>query len=230
MEFRNPLIVAIDRSSPDEIEALAKALGEVAGCLKIGLQAFVANGPSVVRSVIDSGSRVFLDLKIHDIPNTARHAVSEASRLGAAIVTVHATGGPDMLAAAAEAAGDDILVAAVTVLTSLDEAMLEKIGIRGGAESAVLRLAGIAMDSGIRSVVASPLEIAPLRQEFGRDLVIITPGIRSEQDHAGDQRRTMTPRNAIAAGANLIVVGRPITAAPDPRAAALAILDEIGRA
>lgn len=192
---------------------------------KIGLQAFIANGPAIVREVVARGERVFLDLKIHDIPNTAKHAIAEAAALGASIATVHAAGGRAMLEACAH---DRLLVLGVTILTSLDDAELQRIGFAGTPVENAVRLARLSMSSGLRGVVASPHEIAPIRDACGTDFVILTPGIRPAGSDAGDQRRTMTPREAIAAGADYIVVGRPITNAADPRSAAQRIVEEIG--
>lgn len=219
MQSRERLIVAIDRSERDDILRLAEALDGAAGFLKIGLQAFVANGPSIVRELVASGTRVFLDLKIHDIPNTAQHAVAEAAALGAAMVTVHASGGAAMLQACAT---DATLVLGVTILTSLDDRELKNIGFAAPPLDSAVRLATLAKESGIRGVVASPHEIRAIREACD-DLVIVTPGIRPEGSDAGDQRRTTTPAAAIAAGADYIVVGRPITGARSPRDAALAI-------
>ena len=216
----NRLIVALDRSSRDDILRLADQLHGAAGALKIGLQAFVANGPSIVREIVARGERVFLDLKIHDIPNTAEHAVAEAAALGADIVTVHASGGEAKLQACAR---DDVLIAGVTILTSLDEDDLPAIGFPGTIAENAVRLARLAKSCGLRAVVTSVREIAAIR-EACPDLTIITPGIRPAGSDAGDQRRTTTPAAAVAAGADYIVVGRPITDARDPRAAALDVV------
>jgi len=224
MQATDRLIVAIDRSSRDEILRLADSLHGAAGIFKIGLQAFVTNGPAIVREVIARGAKVFLDLKIHDIPNTAKHAVAEAASLGAAMVTVHTSGGASMLRACAL---DSTLVLGVTVLTSLDDAELQRIGFTGTALETVVRLAKLAQESGLRGVVASPHEVAAIREACGNEVRIVVPGIRPEGTEAGDQRRTMTPAAAIAAGADYIVVGRPITDASDPRSAALALVDSI---
>lgn len=224
MQVFERLVVAADLSTRDEILRLADELHGVAGVIKIGLQAFIANGPSIVQEVVARGEKVFLDLKIHDIPNTARHAVEEAAKLGASIVTVHAGGGPTMLAASAH---DAMLVLAVTVLTSLDEDELRDIGLPGSPMENAVRLARLAKSSGLRGVVASPLEIAAIREACGEGFVILTPGIRPGGSDAGDQRRTLTPREAMQAGADYLVVGRPITAARDRRAAALEIVEEM---
>jgi len=220
------LVVAVDLSSRDDILRLIDELHGAAGVFKIGLQAFVTNGPSIVREIVSRGERVFLDLKIHDIPNTAQHAVGEAVGLGASIVTVHASGGESMLRACASSQRD-ALVLGVTVLTSFDENELHGVGFGGTLESNTVRLARLVRESGLRGVVTSPREIAAVREACGRDLVILTPGIRPAGADAGDQRRTMTPEEAIRAGADYIVVGRPITGARDRRAAAMMIVDEM---
>lgn len=224
MQPRDRLVIAVDLSERDEILRLVENLRGTVGVFKIGLQAFIANGPSIVREVVSSGERVFLDLKIHDIPNTAKHAVAEASALGASIATVHAAGGEAMLRACAH---DTLLVLGVTVLTSLDAAELERIGLQGSPVENAVRLARLVKDSGLRGVVASPLEIRSIREACGADFVILTPGIRPAGSDAGDQRRTMTPGEAVAAGADYIVVGRPITSAADARSAALRIVEEM---
>lgn len=225
MQSRDRLVVALDASSRDDILRCVDSLRGVAGVFKIGLQAFVANGPALVREVVELGERVFLDLKIHDIPNTANHAVREAAALGVSMTTVHASGGEAMLRACAH---DDLLVLGVTVLTSLDAAQLQSVGLEGSPAESAVRLARLARSSGLRGVVASPLEIEPIRDTCGDDFVILTPGIRPAGSARDDQQRTLTPREALAAGADYIVVGRPITNAADPRSAALAILEEIG--
>lgn len=225
MQASDRLVVAADLSTRDEILRLADDLHGVAGVLKIGLQAFISNGPSIVREVVARGERVFLDLKIHDIPNTAQHAVAEAVSLGASMLTVHAEGGQAMLQACAN---DGALVLAVTVLTSLDDAELAGIGFHGTPLENAVRLARLAQSAGLRGAVASPLEIAAIREACGEGFVILTPGIRPSGSDAGDQRRTMTPRQAIAAGADYLVVGRPITGAADRRTAARRIVEEMG--
>ena len=224
MQSRDRLIVALDRSSRDEILRLADALHGVAGVFKIGLQAFIPNGPSLVRELGQRGEKIFLDLKIHDIPNTAGHAVAEIAALGAAMTTVHAAGGEAMLRSSAH---DDLLVLAVTVLTSLDEGELKRIGFSGTPVENAVRLAKLSQKCGLRGVVASPEEIAAIRDACGPALIIVTPGVRPNGSAAGDQRRTTTPAAAIAAGADYIVVGRPITDAPAPRDAALRIIERL---
>jgi orotidine-5'-phosphate decarboxylase len=224
MEPRERLVVAVDVSSRDAILRLVDELRGVVGVFKIGLQAFIANGPSIVREVVASGERVFLDLKIHDIPNTAQHAIAEAASLGAFMATVHAAGGESMLRACAH---DSLLVLGVTVLTSLDEAELARIGFHGAPVANAVRLAKLSKESGLRGVVASPHEIRPIREACGDGFTILTPGIRPAGSDVGDQRRTMTPREAIEAGADYIVVGRPITSAAAPRSAAQRIVGEV---
>jgi orotidine-5'-phosphate decarboxylase len=228
MQARERLVVAVDVSTREEILRVVDELRGTVGVFKIGLQAFIANGPAIVREIVSSGERVFLDLKIHDIPNTAKHAVLEAASLGATMATVHAAGGAAMLQACAHAcAHESLLVLAVTVLTSLDDAELARIGLHGSPLDNAVRLARLAKSSGLRGVVASPLEIRAIREACGEGFVILTPGIRPAGSDAGDQRRTMTPREAIAAGADYIVVGRPITGAADTRSAALRIVEEM---
>lgn len=224
MQARDRLVVAVDLSGRDEILRLVETLSGIAGVFKIGLQAFIANGPSIVREIAERGERLFLDLKIHDIPNTAAHAIAEAAALGASIATVHAAGGDAMLRACAH---DSMLVLGVTVLTSLDENELRGIGLPGTPLENAVRLARLSRSAGLGGVVASPQEIEAIREACGKDFVILTPGIRPAESSAGDQRRTMTPRDAVAAGADYIVVGRPITGAADPRSAALRIVEEM---
>ncbi len=224
MQPHERLVVALDLSARDEILRLVDALQGTVGVFKIGLQAFIANGPTIVRDVVGRGERVFLDLKIHDIPNTARHAVAEAASLGASIATVHSAGGEVMLRVCAH---DTLLVLGVTVLTSLSETDLLQIGFGGSATDNAVRLARLSQNSGLRGVVASPLEIAPIREACGKDFVILTPGIRPKGAEAGDQQRVMTPGDAVRAGASYIVVGRPITNAADPRSAASRVVEEM---
>ena len=223
MQSLNRLIVAIDRSSRDEILGLVDKLHGVANIFKIGPQAFIANGPSIVREVTARGEKVFLDLKIHDIPNTAGKAVAEAAAHGASMMTVHASGGEAMLRACAL---PNPLILGVTVLTSIDDRELQRIGFAGTAMDTAVKLAMLAKKSGLRGVVASPHEIESIRHACGDDLIIVAPGIRVN-GATDDQRRTATPAAAIAAGADYIVVGRPITAAADPRSAAQAIVDSL---
>ncbi len=224
MQARDRLIVAADLSSRDDILALADEMSGVAGLLKIGLQAFVANGPSLVREVVARGMRVFLDLKLHDIPNTVAAAVREAEALGATMLTVHATGGGAMLRAARSG---ELLVLGVTVLTSLDDAALREAGFAENTLSTAIRLARLAQQSGLTGVVASPLEIRAIREACGGALTIVTPGVRPAGADPGDQKRTMTPRQAVDAGADYIVVGRPITEKKNRREAAVQIVEQM---
>ena len=233
------LLVALDVESSARAIALADALRGSVGGFKIGSRLFTSEGPSIVHRLVDKGDRVFLDLKFHDIPNTVAQAVSAAALLGVWMVNVHASGGTKMMQAAREAAREAAartgtkppIVIAVTVLTSMDAPALKEIG--SGSESVldqVTRLAELTKAAGLDGVVASPQETAVIRQRCGREFVIVTPGIRGGgAGTAGtdDQERTMGPREAIAAGASYIVVGRPIIAASNPRAAAELIADEI---
>jgi orotidine-5'-phosphate decarboxylase len=229
---RERLIVALDVSSASAAQKIVADVGDSAFTYKVGMQLYTAEGPRVVRDLVASGRRVFLDLKYHDIPNTVSAAVREAANLGVSMLTVHATGGSKMLRAATDTARNanpDLLVLAVTVLTSMDETDLREIELAGPVSNAVLRLAKLALAQGCRGVVASPLEASALRRELGRDrdFAIVTPGVRPAGSSAGDQARFSTPAEAIAAGASHIVVGRPITAAPNPAVAARSILEEM---
>jgi len=231
----NRVLVALDVDSSAKALALADTLhGTVAG-YKIGKQLFTAEGPDVVRALTARGDRVFLDLKFHDIPNTVAGAVRSAMATGAWMVNVHASGGSAMMRAAAEAAHDTAaktgaarpLVIGVTVLTSMDEAALAEVGTTRPVIEQVVHLARLAKAAGLDGVVASPQEIAAIRTACGPDFHIVTPGIRpAGQAGTDDQARTLTPKEAVAAGATYLVIGRPITAAADPRAAAEAIAAE----
>ncbi|HEU5403565.1 MAG TPA: orotidine-5'-phosphate decarboxylase [Terriglobales bacterium] len=227
---RDRLIVALDVSSADQARRIVTAVGESAATFKVGKQLFTAEGPALVRDLVASGRRVFLDLKFHDIPNTVAGAVSEAAKLGVSMLTVHASGGTKMLSAAAEAASLSPikpLVLGVTVLTSLNDADLQELGITDGVQGHVLRLAGLALQAGCSGIVASAQEAAHLRQTLGTGFAIVTPGVRPAGADAGDQARVVTPKAAIEAGASYIVVGRPITGSADPAGAASAILAEL---
>ncbi|HUO85195.1 MAG TPA: orotidine-5'-phosphate decarboxylase [Thermoanaerobaculia bacterium] len=227
VEARDRLIIALDRGSRDQILELADQLQGRVGLLKIGLQAFVSNGPALVRELAGGGHRIFLDLKLHDIPTTARHATREAAALGASMLTVHATGGAAMMNACAQEAPADLLLLGVTILTSIDDQALETIGFRAGTSESVRGLARLARGSGLRGVVAAPAEIALIREELGADMLIVTPGIRPAGSPADDQVRVMTPAEALREGADYIVIGRPVTSAADPRAALDAILESL---
>jgi orotidine-5'-phosphate decarboxylase len=226
---RQRLIIALDVSTAAAAQKIVAAVGDSALTYKVGMQLYTAEGPQVVRDLVASGRRVFLDLKYHDIPNTVGAAVSEAANLNVSMLTVHAAGGGKMLRAALEAATarPGLMVLAVTVLTSLDANDLEKIGVRGTIEDSVVRLATIALANGCQGVVASAREASTLRAELGHEFAIVTPGVRPAGSSVDDQVRVVTPAEAIAAGASHIVVGRPITEAADPAAEARAILEQI---
>lgn len=229
LEPNQRLIVALDVSSAAAARKIVAAVGDSALTYKVGMQLYTAEGPQVVRDLVASGRRIFLDLKYHDIPNTVAAAVREAAQLGVSMLTVHATGGGRMLRAAVGAAAGTpgLMVLAVSVLTSLGRDDLEKLGVRGTVEDSVLRLAALARANGCHGVVASPREASVLRADLGHDFAIVTPGVRPDGGNAGDQVRVATPAEAIAAGASHIVVGRPITEAEDPAAEARAILAQI---
>lgn len=230
---RQNLIVALDVSSAAAAQKIVAAVGDSALIYKVGMQLFTAEGPGVVRDLIASGRRVFLDLKYHDIPNTVASAVREAADLGVGMLTVHAGGGGKMLRAAADAArsiNPALMVLGVTVLTSMDDQDLDKTGVRGRVVEQVVRLAGLAITNGCQGVVASAREASELRAKLGAHFLIVTPGVRPAGKEHGDQTRVVTPLEAIAAGATYIVVGRPITAATDPGVEARAILDQMNLA
>jgi len=235
-DLRDRLIVALDVDSLAEAERLAERLDGLVRRFKIGSQLFTAGGPAVVEAIQKRGAEVFLDLKFHDIPNTVAGAAREAARLGVFMFNVHASGGLAMMKAAAEGAAAAAvelsvrrpLAIAVTVLTSLDRGALSReLGVSSSVEGHVLHLAGMAAAAGLDGCVASPNEIAALRTNRGPAWVIVTPGVRPAGSAAGDQTRIATPRAAARAGAHYLVVGRPITAAPDPAAAAAAVLREM---
>src|SRR5438270_7290859 len=227
---RDRLIVALDVASALEAQKLVVSIGNRTAIYKIGKQLFTSEGPGLVRDLVSSGRRVFLDLKYHDIPNTVASAVRAAADLNVHMLTVHASGGSKMLQAAAEATAQSAsrpLVLAVTVLTSMADDDLREIGIVATAQDQVLKLAKLAQKVGIGGLVASPNELKVLRQTIGQEMRIVCPGVRPPGSDKGDQARVATPAEAIANGADYIVVGRPITAAADPAAAAKAILAEI---
>lgn len=225
---KEKIIIAIDTPDAASAKRLVEPLASEGCVFKIGLQLFTAEGPSIVRDLKSLGARIFLDLKFHDIPNTAREAVHSAVRLGVDMTTIHLCGAPTMVAESVKAAKDSsTLVLGVTVLTSMDSASLDAVGVRTSPEDQVLRLAEMGVANGLRGVVASPLEIAPLRQKFGSTLTIVTPGVRPAGSDLGDQKRVMSPAEAIRAGADYLVIGRPITKASDPLAALRSIASEI---
>jgi orotidine-5'-phosphate decarboxylase len=221
------LIVALDFPDTRAALALVDRLQGATRWLKIGLELYIAEGNSLVAELKRRGYSIFLDLKLHDIPNTVASAVRAATRLGVDMLTVHAAGGPEMLKAAVEAAESQLALLAVTVLTSMDEAQLVATGVPGTAEAQVERLATMAFACGVGGFVCSPKEVANLRSRLGNMPLLVIPGIRPEGAAAGDQRRVATPAAAIASGASYLVVGRPITRAVDPGAAARAILEEM---
>ena len=222
-----------------DADAAMRLVGQLAGHIvfyKVGLELFTRCGPGIidrvqqaVLAVNGEQGRIFLDLKLHDIPNTVAGAVRSTATLGVDMLTVHLSGGGGMLRAAG-AAADDLLLLGVSVLTSSDEETLRETGVHDTVSDQVMRLAGLGRDSGLRGVVASPHEIRALRSRFGADLTIVTPGVRPKWAGANDQRRILTPAQAMEAGADYLVIGRPITAQPDPAAAARRIIDEIAEA
>lgn len=227
----SPIIVALDTTNPDQAVAWARATAPHAGMFKLGLEYFLANGAAGYRAIADMGPTarpIFLDLKLHDIPNTVAGGIRAVLNLAPRMITIHAAGGARMIAAAreaAEAAGANRpLILAVTVLTSLDDAALHAMGVPDPASVQVSRLARLAIDSGADGLVCSPLEVASLRQMLGPEVTLVVPGIRPAGADAGDQARTLTPAQAIAAGADWLVIGRPITGATDPASATAAIL------
>jgi orotidine-5'-phosphate decarboxylase len=229
------LCIALDGSNRRWILDTTRSLSGSAGWMKIGLEAFVAHGPRLVQEVADLGAQVFLDLKLHDIPATVRRAAANVAASGARMVTVHASGGRSMLEAAVEgaregAAQEPPWVVAVTLLTSLDQAALDELAVPGPAEATVLRWARLAESSGVDGVVASAREASAVRAGCGRDFLIVTPGVRPAGHGQDDQRRTATPAEAVRAGADILVVGRPITGAPAPLDAARRILEEMAAA
>ena len=233
--MNNPIIVALDMANPQKALNLAEELAPLIGAFKVGKQLFIRSGPDVVRKLRATGAKVFLDLKLNDIPNTVAKAVISATDLGVQMTTVHASGGTEMLAAAENAAHEQAamlraeapLVLGVTVLTSMDDNNLTELGIGGSVQEHVLRLAKLATNAGLRGLVCSPQEIEMLRTELGGTIQLVTPGIRPEWSQANDQKRTMTPAEAIQAGANWLVIGRPITSAAEPKSAAIRILHTI---
>ncbi|MGH8094423.1 MAG: orotidine-5'-phosphate decarboxylase [Chthoniobacterales bacterium] len=219
MNPRERIIVALDVPTSDAALALARRLSPHPGLFKIGLQLYTAAGPEIVHALRGLGGRVFLDLKLHDIPSTVARAVESASSLGVEMLTLHLGGGRAMTEAATRSAAPDILLLGVTILTSANEAMLREVGVDSSMEEQVLRLAKLGVESGIGGLVASPHELRALRSACGEKIKIVTPGIRPAGSAMNDQKRAMTPAEALQAGADFLVIGRPVTAATDPRAA-----------
>ncbi|HMV49442.1 MAG TPA: orotidine-5'-phosphate decarboxylase [Blastocatellia bacterium] len=238
-QTHNPIVVALDVDTAEQALSLVERLRGIVGMFKIGNQLFTAAGPDLVRRILGMGERVFLDLKYHDIPNTVAMAAVEAARLGVSIFNLHTLGGSKMMSAAADAVKETVqrermprpLILGVTVLTSHTQDSLTEVGIEQNLEAEVVRLARLCAASGIDGVVASPQEIVPIRNAVDNPgFVILTPGVRPAGAALNDQSRVMTPAEAIRAGANFLVIGRPITAAPDPATAAQKILEEIEQA
>lgn len=227
--MRAPIAVALDAPDAETAARWARAVTPHVAVVKVGLELFCRTGPSIVDSVRGgSGAGLFLDLKLHDIPNTVAGAVRSVARLKPRYLTVHASGGPDMVRAAVDAA-DGVTIAAVTVLTSMDAGVLDAVGLAGPPTDAVRRLAALAVEAGAGALVCSPQEVAVVRAEVGPDVVLITPGVRPAGTDAQDQARVATPEQALADGADLLVIGRPITGAADPGAAAARIAAALPR-
>lgn len=226
------ILCAVDTTDLTAALALSASLKDRVGGIKLGKEFFTAHGPTGVARIADSGHRIFLDLKFHDIPNTVAGAVRAAANLGCFMLTIHASGGPAMISAAVEARGSATVpkIIAVTVLTSLAETDLEKVGQQGPVAEQVLRLGRLAQENGADGVVASPHEVAALRNALGDRMMLVVPGVRPDWTAADDQKRVMTPADTLRAGADFLVIGRPITRATDPAAAAERIAAEIDAA
>lgn len=230
-QAKEKIIVALDAPNAAAAEKLLTNLGDSVTWVKVGLQLFTAEGPELVREIKSRGYKVFLDLKFHDIPNTAHEAVRSAVKLGVDMTTIHLFGGQPMIAMAVDAAKDSpLLVLGVSVLTSFDQQQLSGIGVSAEVGDQVENLVSLGYEVGLRGVVCSPLEIARLRRKFGSALTLVTPGVRPAGSDKGDQQRVLTPGDAIRQGASYLVIGRPITGAADPGAAARAITEEIAGA
>lgn len=232
-QAREKIIFALDVNEFSDVERWASLIADRVGMFKVGKQLFTSCGPAAVRMIQKHGGEVFLDLKYHDIPNTVAMASLEAARMGVKLLNLHALGGYEMMAKTMETldaglkGGERAKVLAVTILTSSTEETLRGVGIELPVQEMVVRLAALAKKAGIDGVVASPLEVTLIREACGPDFLIVTPGVRPSFAAADDQKRIMTPVEAVRAGADYLVIGRPISAAPDPVAAAEAILDEI---
>lgn len=224
---RDRLIVALDFPNQAKALALVSVLSNAVSTYKIGLQLYTAEGPGIVRAVAATGAKIFLDLKLHDIPNTVAKAVAAAGELGVQMLTVHLSGGRPMLEAAVEARSPNLALLGVTVLTSATLETLTETGVNSGIEEQVLRLAELGKKSGIDGLITSPHEVRALRERLGDQMKLITPGVRPSWATANDQKRFTTPNEALKSGADYLVIGRPITADPEPRAAVERLLEEI---
>jgi len=224
---RDRLIVALDFPAPAKALALVSVLSGSVSIYKIGLQLYIAAGPAIVQAVAATGAKIFLDLKLHDIPNTVAKAVVAAGELGVQMLTVHLSGGSSMLKAAIEARPPHLSLLGVTVLTSSTQETLAEAGVDSKVSEQVVRLADLGRNSGIDGLITSPHEVGLLRERFGHEMTLITPGVRPAWAAADDQKRFTTPAEALKAGADYLVVGRPITAAEDPRAAADRLIEEM---
>jgi orotidine-5'-phosphate decarboxylase len=228
MDARDRICAALDFPTWAAAEPFARAVAADVGMLKVGLELFAAEGPAAVRAAAALGRPVFLDLKLHDIPATVEGASRSAAASGAALLTVHASGGVEMVRAAVRGAGPRVRVLAVTVLTSLDTAALAAVGLAGAPEEAVVRLARLAVGAGAGGLVCSPLEVAAVRAAVGPGPLLVVPGVRPAGAARGDQARVATPEAAVRAGADVIVLGRPLRDAPDPAAAAREVARTLG--
>ena len=222
------IIVALDVATEEKALDLIEELHGQISFFKIGLQLYTAEGPEIVRAVLSTGAKVWLDIKLHDIPNTVARAVESASNLGVQMLTIHLSGGSEMIRAATAARANNILILGVSVLTSATEQTLREVGISDKVDDQVLRLAKLGVEAGIDGIVASPHEIKTLRAAFGHKIKIVVQGIRPTWAEPGDQKRFMTPREALEAGADYIGIGRPITTHPRPSEAVAKILQELG--
>jgi orotidine-5'-phosphate decarboxylase len=227
--FAEKIIIALDVATSKEALRLGSLLAADVGLFKIGLQIYTAEGPALIRSICGLGAKVFLDLKLHDIPNTVAKAVESAGKLGVRMLTIHLSGGSEMIRTAVSARSNGLLLLGVTVLTSSTDDTLAETGTAGTTRDHVLRLARLGVANGIDGLVASPHEARMLRAEFGNKIKIVTPGIRPAGADPGDQKRFATPREAIDAGADYLVIGRPITGASDPKAAAQSVAEDLAR-
>ena len=233
--MQNPIIVALDVPTAEQAVALAQQVAPAVGAFKIGSELFTAAGPDIVRKIRATGASVFLDLKFHDIPNTVAKAIASAVRLDVQMITIHTSGGLTMMQAAEESAQKTAaqaglnapLILGVTVLTSMESSDLEEVGVTVGVGHQVERLAQLAARAGLRGLVCSPLEVAGLKQILPTHMQFVTPGIRTGDDAAGDQKRTLSAKEAMTAGSTWLVIGRPIYAAPNPRAAAEKIRESL---